>query len=141
MIDRVFPFKILATTFLFKILFIYSWKTWKGREAETQVEREAGSMQEPDVGLDPGSLGSHLVLKAALNHWATQATQGCYLLMFKQETLSCWENNPNKFFGVVRFYSPHLCAFLPIDLHKAFCTPVIIGTIYICSNISFNGYT
>ena len=29
------------------------------REAETQAEREAGSMQEPDAGLDPGTLGSH----------------------------------------------------------------------------------
>ena len=28
------------------------------REAETQAEGEAGSMQGPDVGLDPGSLGS-----------------------------------------------------------------------------------
>ena len=27
-------------------------------EAETQAEGEAGSMQEPDVGLNPGSLGS-----------------------------------------------------------------------------------
>ena len=25
------------------------------REAETQIEREAGSMQEPDMGLDPGT--------------------------------------------------------------------------------------
>ena len=28
------------------------------REAETQAEGEAGSMQEPDVGLDPRTLGS-----------------------------------------------------------------------------------
>ena len=38
------------------------------REAETQAEGEAGSMhREPDVGLDPGSPGSHPGLKAALN--------------------------------------------------------------------------
>ena len=30
------------------------------REAETQAEGEAGSMQEPDVGLHPGTPGSHL---------------------------------------------------------------------------------
>ena len=30
------------------------------REAERQAEGEAGSMQEPDVGLDPGSPGSHM---------------------------------------------------------------------------------
>ena len=29
------------------------------REAETQAEGEAGSMRKPDVGLDPGSPGSH----------------------------------------------------------------------------------
>ena len=28
------------------------------KEAETQAEGEAGSMQEPDVGLDPGTPGS-----------------------------------------------------------------------------------
>ena len=28
------------------------------REAETQAEGEAGSMQEPDAGLDPGTPGS-----------------------------------------------------------------------------------
>ena len=28
------------------------------REAETQEEGEAGSLQEPDVGLDPRTLGS-----------------------------------------------------------------------------------
>ena len=36
------------------------------REAETQAEGEAGSMQAPDVGLHPGSPGSHPGLKAAL---------------------------------------------------------------------------
>ena len=38
------------------------------REAETQAEGEAGSMQEPDVGLDPRSPDSGPGLKAALNH-------------------------------------------------------------------------
>ena len=42
--------------FFFKDLFIHPWETQ--REAETQVEGEAGSMQEPDAGLDPGTLGS-----------------------------------------------------------------------------------
>ena len=27
------------------------------KETETQAEREAGSMQQPDVGLNPGTLG------------------------------------------------------------------------------------
>ena len=42
------------------------------REAETQAEGEAGSMhREPDVGLDPGTPGSHPGPKAGakpLNH-------------------------------------------------------------------------
>ena len=37
------------------------------REAETQAEGEAGSLREPDVGLDPGSPGSRPGLKATLN--------------------------------------------------------------------------
>ena len=38
------------------------------REAETQAEGEAGSMQgEPDVALNPGSPGSRPGLKATLN--------------------------------------------------------------------------
>ena len=37
------------------------------REVETQAEGEAGSTQEPDVGLHPGSPGSRLGPKAALN--------------------------------------------------------------------------
>ena len=32
--------------------------TEREREAETQAEGEAGSMQEPDMGLDPGTPGS-----------------------------------------------------------------------------------
>ena len=45
------------------------------REAETQEEGEAGSMQEPDVGLDPRSPGSRPGLQAALNCCATGAAQ------------------------------------------------------------------
>ena len=38
------------------------------REAETQAEGEAGSMPEPDAGLDPWSPGSRPGPKATLNH-------------------------------------------------------------------------
>ena len=37
-------------------------KTQREREAETQAERTAGSM--PDMGLNPGTPGSHPGLKA-----------------------------------------------------------------------------
>ena len=40
----------------------------RDRDRETQAEGEAGSMhREPDVGVDPGSPGSHPGLKEALN--------------------------------------------------------------------------
>ena len=42
--------------------------TEREREAETQAEGGAGSMQEPDVGLDPRSPGSRPGLKMVLNH-------------------------------------------------------------------------
>ena len=39
------------------------------REAETQAQREKQApCREPDMGLDPGSLGSRPGPKAALNH-------------------------------------------------------------------------
>ena len=54
-----------------------------GREAETQAEGEAGSMsREPDVGLDPGTLGSCPGLKAdakPLSHLGSPRG-GCYCL-------------------------------------------------------------
>ena len=46
--------------FFFLIFIYYDSHTEREREAETQAEGEAGSMhREPDVGLDPGSPGSH----------------------------------------------------------------------------------
>ena len=61
-------------TFFLKILFVYSWETQRGeRETEIQAEGEAGSLREPDVGLDPRSPGSRLGLMAALNRRATRA--------------------------------------------------------------------
>ena len=51
------------------------------REAETLEEGEAGSMQEPDVGLDPRSPGSGPGLQVALNRCATGAARGPVLKM------------------------------------------------------------
>ena len=59
--------------FLIFYLFI---ETQREREAETQAEGEAGTMQrEPDVGLNPGSPGSCPGLQAALNRCTTRAAQ------------------------------------------------------------------
>ena len=52
----------LSITFFFSKDFIYPWETQK--EAETQVDEEAGSMQGVDAGLDPGTPGSRPGLKA-----------------------------------------------------------------------------
>ena len=57
----------IVSPFLFcKIIYLFMRDTQKEREAETQVEGEAGSM--PDVGLDPKSPESGPGLKAVLNH-------------------------------------------------------------------------
>ena len=46
-------------SYFFFLRFIYLFMIESEREAETQAEGEAGPMhREPDVGLDPGSLGS-----------------------------------------------------------------------------------
>ena len=46
------------------------------REAEMQAEGEVGSMhQEPDMGFDPRSPGSHPGPKVVPNHWATGTAQ------------------------------------------------------------------
>ena len=44
--------------------FIHKFLRDTEREAETQAEGEAGSMQEPDMGLDPRTPGSHTRLQA-----------------------------------------------------------------------------
>ena len=41
-------------------------------EAETRAEREAGSLKEPNVGLDPGPRDHNLSQRQTLNCWATQ---------------------------------------------------------------------
>ena len=48
------------------------------RQRHRQREKQA-PCREPDVGLHPGSLGSHPGPKAALNHWAIGAAPGSLL--------------------------------------------------------------
>ena len=48
--------------------------TEREREEQRYRQREKQApCREPEVGLDPGSPGSHPRLKAVLNHWATRA--------------------------------------------------------------------
>ena len=46
-----------------------------------QREKQAPCGQ-PDAGLDPGTLGSRPGPKAALNHWAPQASLFCFFALF-----------------------------------------------------------
>ena len=66
---------LVVYSFIFKD-FIYSFirihREEREREAEKQAEKQA-PCREPDVGLDPGSPGSHPRLKVALNRWVTRA--------------------------------------------------------------------
>ena len=51
------------------------------RERQRHREREKQApCREPDVGLDPGSPGSHPRLQVAPNRCATRAAQKCFFL-------------------------------------------------------------
>ena len=71
MLLSIFLFRSVIIFFIYFGIFlkdfIYLFMGNTEREAETQAEGEAGSMQEPDVGLYPGSPGSHPGLQAVLN--------------------------------------------------------------------------
>lgn len=66
-----FPWMFFQKVFLkdFTCLFMRERET--ERQRHKQREKQV-PCREPDVGLDPGSPGSHPGLKAALNCWATQ---------------------------------------------------------------------
>ena len=51
-------FEKIANTFFKDFMYLFMRNRERKREAETQAEGEAGSMQEPDVGLDPEFTGS-----------------------------------------------------------------------------------
>ena len=58
--------------FIFKdFIYLFMRDTERERQRHRQREKQA-SCRETDMGLDPGSPGSHPGLKAALNHWATR---------------------------------------------------------------------
>ena len=58
--------------FLNTYITLYQRHTERMRQRHRQREKQA-PCRKPDVGLDPGSPGSHLGLKVVLNHWATEA--------------------------------------------------------------------
>ena len=60
-------FLILYDYFLKIYLFIHE-RHIREREAETEAEGEAGSSQEPNVGLNPGSWDHNLSQRQASNH-------------------------------------------------------------------------
>ena len=56
-----------------KILFIYSWETMRERQRHRQREKQA-PCKEPNVGLDPGTPGSHLSWRQTLNCCVTEVS-------------------------------------------------------------------
>ena len=68
--------------FLIFYLFIHERHTERERQRHRQKEKQA-PCREPDVGLDPGSPGSHPGLQAALNRCATRAALSRFLKLKK----------------------------------------------------------
>ena len=61
------------------------------REAETETEGEAGSMhQEPDVGFDPGSPGSHPGPKAGAKPLRHPGIPACLISRRGKVFISLW---------------------------------------------------
>ena len=61
--------------------FIYLFMRKRERERQRHRQREKQTpRRKPDMGLDPGSPGSHPRLQAALNHCTTRATLFCQYL-------------------------------------------------------------
>ena len=52
------------------------------RDTDTQAEGEAGSMQEPDAGLDPGTRGHALGRRQPLGRRAPGVPRGCFSCTF-----------------------------------------------------------
>ena len=72
---------LFATFYFFKRFdsFTYERHRDKERQGHRQREKQA-ACREPDMGLNPGSPGSHPGLKVALNQWATRAAPICHIL-------------------------------------------------------------
>ena len=66
------------------------------REAETQAEGEQAPCREPDVGLDPGSPGSHAGPKVALNRWATRKRVCKVAANYVINKLESWRQSPDQ---------------------------------------------
>ena len=63
----------------------------RDREAQRHWQREKQApCREPNMGLDPGSPGSHPGLKTAPNRWATRAAQYKCILRVKFLKKKCW---------------------------------------------------
>ena len=63
-----------ALFFLFLRFYLFIHERHRERERQRHRQKQA-PCRKPDVGLDPGSPGSHPGLQAALNGCATRATQ------------------------------------------------------------------
>ena len=88
------PFRMVSAqwSFFFFNFFVFNHERQRERERQRNRQRlKQAPCREPDVGLDPKSLGSCPGPKAAPNRWATWATQPSDLVWY---SLGPWEPCP-----------------------------------------------
>ena len=78
----IFLIFYLILLFLFFLRFYLFIETERGAETQADTGEKQTPCRKPDVGLDPGSPGSHPRLQAALNRCATRAAQYYYFLKY-----------------------------------------------------------
>ena len=85
--------KIIKIIFLIFYLFIHG-DTEREREAETQAEEKQAPSREPDVGLEPGTTGSHPGPKAdtqPLSHLVD--LKMIFFLIIRAKVMSIYKND------------------------------------------------
>ena len=73
--------RFISFSFFFKILFIYSWQTQRMRGRNTDRHRHQAPCREPDVRLNPGTLGS---CPGAKGRHSTAEPPRCLWISFSQ---------------------------------------------------------
>ena len=77
----------LVLFFFLDFIYLFMRDTERERQRQRHRQREKQApYREPDVGLDPKTPGSQPGPKAALNHWAAQASQANWFLILIKNT-------------------------------------------------------
>ena len=101
-------FSFFLFFFFFKILFVYSQEAHRERQRRRQREKQA-PRRELNMGLDPGSPGSHSGLQAALNCCATRAAPA---VLVSYSTVSGDHFSPTQHVNSSGTMVPSYCPFL-----------------------------